>query len=232
MARSPEGHSEVVKRRIYEIISESDEIGFNQLDKLVKKEELCTRSTLRKYLNELKEILTIEEYSQGQYHYFTTNVDWIRSGKKSSVESQEHLKTIKEFINYFLSTYKKSPNKVVKTAAICLIYQQLITMSFQNNLSYAVTHFPKLKKIQEDAQKTAADFLNSVFKLEDPKKQEDLGVWIHDNIAKSWRKQSHNFATFVSAYSQSNQKDKEIYDKFFQSIDFIPQIAEAVDIKK
>ena len=167
MSRLPEGHKDKVIKRLYEIISKYDKIGFNKLHEIAKEEELCSRSTLRKYLDEMKGGKTIEEYNEGQYHYFTTKVNWIKTGEQTSKINQEHLKTIKEVIKLVLDIENRSMNQIIRISAICLIYQQLITMSLQTNLVYSVTRYPKLKKIHEDAKNTAFEFLNSIFKLEE-----------------------------------------------------------------
>jgi len=223
LSRLPEGHSEKVIKRLHQIISENDKIGFNKLDEKVKAENLCSRSTLRKYLDEMIDRKTIEEYNEGQYHYFTAQVEWIKTGKHTSLTTQVHLKIIKEFIKLVLDIENRSVNQIVRDAAICLIYQQLMTMSFQTNLVYSVTRFPKLKKIHEDAQNTAFEFLNAVLKLEDQPNKEMAALIIHDKISKTWRKSSHNFAVHISTFFESNKKEQEQLHKFFQTFGFKPQ---------
>ena len=239
MSRLPEGHKDKVIKRLYEIISKYDKIGFNKLHEIAKEEELCSRSTLRKYLDEMKGGKTIEEYNEGQYHYFTTKVNWIKTGEQTSKINQEHLKTIKEVIKLVLDIENRSMNQIIRISAICLIYQQLITMSLQTNLVYSVTRYPKLKKIHEDAKNTAFEFLNSIFKLEESPNTEMIAMMINQNISRFWSKSSLNFASFVSTWYEFDKKDEEtnkknevLLKKFFQSFGFKPQFAKQIDPNK
>ncbi len=232
MSRLPEGHSEKVKGSIYQIISKKDKIGFNKLYKIVQSENLCSRSTLRKYLDELKERKRIDEYIEGQWHYFTTNVEWLKASKQSTDLMEFELKWIKEFIKEFENTFR-GKNQILKISVVCFLYQILMNLSFQATIAYSNSHFPKYKKLYVDSQDTAFKFMNSYLNLEDPKNKETMANLIFDNISTWWHKSLKNFSIIAhSSMLLSAPQEKENLKKKFERLGLKHQFAEQIDVNK